>query len=323
MNATETDSTIGLRIYKGAGVAILVLLNWFANSTCILVLQRLKEMNPVTKILMFSMTVNDIVVGCIGGFFVIRSIITDDWPFGAILCQATGIMNNAMFAGTTLHLLAINAERYIAVTRPFEYNTMVTKPKSYVAVVVLWILALSSGLLNHLLPGRQTVFNPVFHSCVGDPIDPKESDLIGTAWNAIFFLLPVAITLLMFFRLYRIARYHAARIAAQSANNKAKPNLKGSFTFFLMTVAILSLGTPTLLGYLYENITRNQVPLWFSYACTHLIFSYSVVNVGIYYARNSAFRRTAKILWERLIKGGNSSVPVNQSSAAVVSQRWP
>ena len=323
-NATTVGSPpIGFVIYKGTGIGILILGNWFANTTCIVVLRRLKEMNPVTKILMFSMTGADLATGAIG-IFILGSVIAGEWPFGYVLCRITGVMNTTLISGSMFSLLAINTERYIAVTRPFQYQSWVTKRRTFVALVFLWLLALSTGLSSHLLPGRKTVFNPVLHSCVSDPIDPNESDVIGTAWNGVFFLLPILLTLVMFLRLYLISRYHAARIAAQTINvnndRNTKRNMKGSTTFFLMTIAILSLSTPTLLGYFYENMTRRQLPLLFSYICVHLVFSYSIVNVGIYYVRNSAFRRTAKFVLVEVFRRPDGDD--NSSSVAVVSSSW-
>ncbi len=214
-------------------------------------------------------------------------------------------------------LLLINTERFIAVTRPFQYEALVTKSKAYVAVAFLVLFSLSSGLMSHLLPGRKSNFNPVLHACVSDPIDPEQSDLFGTLWNFIFFLLPVLITLVMFVRVYFIARRHARRIAAQSVNSDTKPSIKGSTTFFLMTVTLLTVTIPTVLGYSYENMTRKQIPLLYSYTCSLLIYSYSIVNVCIYYARNSAFSRKVKELWGHAIKSDNTSG--NSSSVAVVS----
>ena len=314
---------IGLIIYKATGIGILILGNWFANTTCIIVLSRLKEMNPVTKILMFSMTGADLATGATG-VFILGSVIAGEWPFGYIICRIAGVINTTLISGSMFSLLAINTERYIAVTRPFQYQSWVTKSRAHVVLVLLWLIALSTGLLSHLLPGRKTVFNPVLHSCVSDPIDPNESDILGTIWNGVFFLLPILMTLVMFLRLYLISRYHAARIAAQTVgvNNdrNTKRNMKGSTTFFLMTIAILSLSTPTLLGYFYENMTRRQVPLLFSYICVHLVFSYSIVNVGIYYVRNSAFRRMAKIVVVEVFRRSDNDEI--SSSIAVVSNSW-
>ena len=313
-----------LNMFKCVGLGILILGNWCANTMCVIVLRRLRELNPVTKILMFSMTAADMATGFMG-VFVLGAVIMDDWPFGEVLCRITGILNSTLIAAAMFSLLTINAERYIAVTRPFHYQSIVTIERAYGILILLWSTALTSGILNHLLPWRRTVYHPILHSCVADPMDPNQSDLIGTAWNGIFFLLPILITMTMFLRIYRVAKHHANRIAAQTENapvpvgGREKLNLKGSATFFLMAVAILSLSTPTLLGYLYENMTRRQLPVVYSYICTLFVFSYSIVNVGIYYARNTAFRRTAKIIFRNVFYGEDSS---SSSSAAVVSAAW-
>ena len=298
LNNTTEDHTVkvnqGLLIFKGVGIGTLMVVNWFVNTLCLVVLHRIREMNPVTKIFMFSITITDLSTG-LYGVFILTAVAKNSWPFGETLCRITGVCNSTLIAGGMFSLLAVNADRYIAVTRPFHYHTLVTTRRAYIALAVLWSVAVLSGLLSHLLPGRKSVYNPVLHSCVSDPIDPDVSDIIGTAWNGIFFVLPILATLLMFLRLYLIAKDHANRIAKQTPGGGRKtPNLKGATTFFLMTLAILSLSLPTISGFVYENLTRKQVPIAFTYVCVLLVFSYSIVNVAIYFTRNTAFKRTAQ-----------------------------
>ncbi|XP_072050202.1 histamine H2 receptor-like [Amphiura filiformis] len=308
-NSTQTphlqlehhESPVGLLVLKGICVTAITLTNIFANSLCLVVLRRVRELNPVTKAFMFNMTISDLCTGVLVCGPIIGSIIHDSWPYGQLVCTASGIANIVFSFTSFMSLLNVNLERYLAVTRPFDYPHLVTLPRAYATIFLLWIVSGSMGTLNAVLPGRIASYSPGLHTCTVGPEDTSKMDIIGSVLMCLFIIVPFTITLTLFVRLFVLARFHANRIAAlsRSMGTENKTERKSFTTFFIMTMCLTVCYTPLVISFGYENITRKELPLPFVYVAELLTFSNSVSNVMIYYARNTTFRQTA----QRVLRG--------------------
>lgn len=78
--------------------------------------------------------------------FMFGSLIAEDWIFGGIWCQVTGFLMNAIFAASTLTLVAISLDRYCAVVTPLHYQMRITKRRSALMIAAVWLLAVLVSL---------------------------------------------------------------------------------------------------------------------------------------------------------------------------------
>ncbi len=153
-----------LLIFKATALGILILLNVCFNSLTLVVLRRMKELKPTTRVLLTSMTVGDI-VSLIYHIPVFISTIVNDWPFGTNSCTLLG------FAGLLVNVLyhanlpVVNVERYIAVAYPYKYPSLVTISRARAVVVCIWILAVSSAIITFVATFGTYSFSPVFNTC--------------------------------------------------------------------------------------------------------------------------------------------------------------
>ncbi|XP_061197607.1 G-protein coupled receptor 161-like [Saccostrea echinata] len=78
--------------------------------------------------------------------FMFGALIAEDWIFGTIWCKVTGFLMNAIFAASTLTLVAISLDRYCAVVTPLHYQMRITKRRSALIIAAVWILAVLVSL---------------------------------------------------------------------------------------------------------------------------------------------------------------------------------
>ena len=314
------QDNLGLRIVKALVLSVILLTNIIANTLCICVLRRVSELNPVTKAFLINMTVSDLGTGLITCTHIIGAIIVNDWPYGQVFCDMMGVCNILFSFTALMSLLNVNLERYLAVMRPFDYHRLITLGRARFTIGTLWATSLIIATLNVVLPGRVATFAPGLHTCTVGPVDLEKIDIGGSFLMCLFIIVPFTITLILFTRLFLLARFHANRIAdlerstatVASAQN-TKTQTKAFTTFFIMTMCLIFCYTPLVISFGYENITREELPLAFVYLAEILTFSNSVSNVIIYYARNSTFRNTAKRLIRRLLPAALSKCLITRT----------
>lgn len=78
--------------------------------------------------------------------FMFGALIAEDWIFGAEWCKLTGFLMNAIFAASTLTLVAVSLDRYCAVVTPLHYQMRITKRRSVLMIAAVWVLAVLVSL---------------------------------------------------------------------------------------------------------------------------------------------------------------------------------
>ena len=133
-NETEdlhsSASSPALRIFKAAATGVIMVLSIFTNSRTLIILPKVREHNPVTRVFMTSMTISDLAVGCCYIPPILAATTTDTWPFGDTICGVLGYFNIVLSFASNTSLLALNFEGYLAVTRPYQYPTLMTQSRA-------------------------------------------------------------------------------------------------------------------------------------------------------------------------------------------------
>ena len=212
------DPTQGAIIAKGLFLTIFVTLSFVSNILCLVVLHRVRDrsLQKVTKIFMISFTLCDI-FGLLFAYIPMTvSTFMQSWPFGDFVCILNGL-SSTIFAYTSgIQLLALNLERYLAINYPLKwYNIYVTPRRARIIVVLLWLSALLFALIAYFLPGRYTAYSVYLGVCNSNPCG-DEPDISGTILSSVFFVAPVILTLILWLKLYLLAKSHAKAIVSQA-----------------------------------------------------------------------------------------------------------
>ena len=287
-----------LLIFKSTVIGVIIIFNILANSLALVILSKVREMNPVTKVFMTSMTLSDL-----GWAFIFMTVLpstaVDRWPFGAVFCSVVGFLVLLFITVTALSLFSVTCERFLAVTKPFKYNTLMTVPRARVISLGLWFVGITVAVLNGFIPGRAIYFYQKWHICKTGTENPSGVDIIGTVTVIFIGIVPGGLILAMFTKLFLLAKYHNAKIAAQErvvGQVGRKSDRKALTTFFIMTMCLTTCGLPLITVFVYDYITKKEISPWLTSIAQLAAFSNTFINVLIYYLRNTVFRQTAKTL---------------------------
>ncbi|XP_052797969.1 G-protein coupled receptor 161-like [Mya arenaria] len=78
--------------------------------------------------------------------FVLTSLISQEWWFGSVWCQASGFGMNLIFTASTFTLVLIAIDRYLAVAKPLHYSMTMTSKRASVMIASVWISAILCSL---------------------------------------------------------------------------------------------------------------------------------------------------------------------------------
>ena len=295
---SHSGAPSALLIFKATVIGVIIVFNIFANSLTLVILSKVHEMNPVTKVFMISMTLSDL-----GWAFIFMTVLpstaVDRWPFGAVFCSVVGFLAVLFATVTALSLFSVTCERFLAVTKPFKYNTLMTVPRARVISLCLWFVGITVAVLNGFMPRRAIYFYQKWHICTTGTENPSDVDIIGIVSVLLLGTVPFGLILAMFTKLFLLAKYHNAKIAAQErvvGQVGRKSDRKALTTFFIMTTCLTTWGFPVMTVFVYDYITKEEVSPWLTSLAELAAFSNTFINVLIYYLRNTAFRQTAKTL---------------------------
>ena len=195
------------------------------------------------------------------------------------------------------------------------------RSRANIGVILIWIVALTFGIVLNLIPGRISKFVPRYFICFSSPAPIPNYDTTGTenlvnrttggliespdilrsVWALTVCYLSILVSIILFLRMFVEGRQHNRKIAVKNQNqalNSAR-NRKAYMSCFLMTVGLL-LCTVTIDAN-YSHFSLFPLPSVFGNIPNLLILGIGTLNFCIYYIRNDDFRAEAVKLI-RLIK---------------------
>ena len=298
LNGSEVMHETWVVVIQTVVLTITSLLVITGNILSFLVLLTSRDGSEVTRLCMLSLTATDIGIGFLICIPITVATAVNRWPFGEGFCLAVATSSILLSLGG-IFVVAVNLERYVAIVWPLRSVTYVTIPRARFTLGSVWILGGIFCALYGFLPGRSAVYHPHFHTCFVDPDDPNKSDIFGVMAAWIFAILPFLMTLVLYSRLYMIARRHARQICVMEVGNLnprrmiKKSDLKSATTFFIITAVLALSWLPFASVICYEGVTRYEANPLVTFISLILLLSNSYWNIIIYFFRNGRFRQAA------------------------------
>ena len=301
-------------------MTIIIVSNLLCNTLCFAVLVKHCQLNYATKLFLLSLTSTDLCVVTLLHIPILIATILDSWPYGYVGCSTAATLVETFLTTNSLSILAVNVDRYLAVIKPLRYISILTDTRARIGVAVIWIVALSWGVLLTHSPGRLSAYAPDYHVCFSSAsgmyddellifiMDGKDTDLLRVFWVVMTIFSPVLLSTILFLKIFFISRNQSRRIVA-AANNDQRLNNRGSrkafTTCFLMTVCLLICTTPLALDSIYRHVsshTYGKIGVSFSMIASLGAISYNTLNSFTYYIRNEEFRMQAKMLFKKIVQ---------------------
>ena len=250
-NSTSSiESDIVFNVIRSLVYTLITLLILLGNTLCLLVLERIKSMPESTKILLISLTISDLGIGLFVVLPLIGSAYLDDWPYSPGFCLLQAFLVELFTNVGLFTVTAVSLERYLAVSQPFRFPGVLTRVRSLVAVVALWVLSMVQPIILGLGSNWSPRFDTSYELCRYVEEGLASEFFLYTSVSLLVFI-PYVLTLILYYRLVKIANHHAARIFAvvsgpndtavdQSSRKKPRAsriNTKAAKTFLVIMCA--------------------------------------------------------------------------------------
>ena len=272
------------------------------NVISIVALRRMENIHPVTRLLLVSLNITDLCFAVIVIIPMVSFSVAGNWTGSLLSCTTHSVFFGILPIMDLFILLVINGERVIACTRPLRYESIMTITR--VKIVLLTMCLLCAFLFFWLTPFapldfsiNNVAYDHRFANCVYD-FSTVDRAYIYAILFAVTVILPIIIIILMVVKLLHVAKSQAKRIARELAqyggnvHNQSSTN-KGLHTFLLITVGMAIVWLPTSVVSLCETVFGIQIHISLILISQIILFSFSWINVIIYYWRNSEFRSIA------------------------------
>lgn len=185
-------------VFLGPVLGAFIVFGIVGNILVILSVVCHRHLRTVTHYFIVNLAVADLLLSSTVLPFSAILEIVDRWLFGRAFCNVWAAVDVLCCTASIMSLCVISVDRYIGVSYPLRYPTIMTKRRAVLAVMLLWVLSIIISI------------GPLFGWKEPAPEDDSICKITEEPGYAIFsavgsFYLPLAIILVMYCRVYVVA----------------------------------------------------------------------------------------------------------------------
>lgn len=185
-------------VVKSVILAIIVVLTIGGNVLVLLAVFMSRNLRSSTHYLIVNLAVADLLLGTTVLPFSATLEVSGKWYFGQVFCEVWATADVLCCTASIWSLCVISLDRYIGVTRPLAYSSIMTEKRMCVLIAVVW--ALSTVISIGPAFGWKTPPDP-------DPTVCTVNQELGYVLFSVTgsFYLPSLCILILYWRIYRAA----------------------------------------------------------------------------------------------------------------------
>ncbi|KAA0720427.1 D(1)-like dopamine receptor [Triplophysa tibetana] len=228
-SVSQRDSS--KRVLTGCFLSLLILTTLLGNTLVCAAVTKFRHLrSKVTNFFVISLAISDLLVAILVMPWKAATEIVGYWPFGAF-CNIWVAFDIMCSTASILNLCVISVDRYWAISSPFRYERKMTPRVAFIMISLAWTLSILISFIPVQLNWHKaqatsyTELNGTFGELPPDNCDSSLNRTYAISSSLISFYIPVAIMLVTYTRIYRIAQKQIRRIsalerAAESAKNR-------------------------------------------------------------------------------------------------------
>lgn len=194
-NFTMDSQVVGVGIF----LSVFILVAIVGNILVILSVVCNKQLQTVTNFFIVNLAIADLLLGIIVLPFSASLEVLGCWVFGRVFCNIWAAVDVLCCTASILSLCMISIDRYIGVKYCLKYPSIMTERKAVAILVLVWV---SSVVIS---------VGPLLGWKEPPPVDESICRITEEPGYALFsslfsFYLPLMVILIMYFRVYVVAR---------------------------------------------------------------------------------------------------------------------
>ncbi|NXL63547.1 DRD1C protein, partial [Chordeiles acutipennis] len=204
-----------------AALLFLLILSTLLGNTlvCVAVVKFRHLRSKVTNFFVISLAVSDLFVAVLVMPWKAATEVVGFWPFGAF-CDVWVAFDIMCSTASILNLCIISVDRYWAISNPFRYERKMTRHVAFIMIGVAWLLSLLISFIpvqlkwhkdRELLSQQELGFNVTRKE---ENCDSSLNRIYAISSSLISFYIPVAIMIVTYTRIFRIAQRQIRRISS-------------------------------------------------------------------------------------------------------------
>uniref|UniRef100_A0A3Q4HIA3 D(1B) dopamine receptor n=1 Tax=Neolamprologus brichardi TaxID=32507 RepID=A0A3Q4HIA3_NEOBR len=208
------------RVLTGCVLALLIIWTLLGNFTVCAAVYRYRHLRAkVTNVFIVSLALSDLLVAVLVMPWKAVAEVAGFWPFGGF-CKTWLACDIMCSTASILNLCVISVDRYWAISNPFRYERSMNRRVASVIIGVTWTVSVVISFVPVQLNwhraeiGYPTGENLAHYGSSIDSCDSSLSRTYAISSSLISFYIPVAIMIVTYTRIYRIAQMQIRMISS-------------------------------------------------------------------------------------------------------------
>lgn len=210
----ETAEIMFSSVALGVLLSLIILLTVGGNVLVCLAVCASRRLRCLTNCFIVSLAATDLLLGLLVLPFSALLQLSNEWPLGPVFCNFYISMDVMLCTASILTLLVISVDRYLAVTMPLRYASLVLPWRVAVAMGSIWTVSVAVSFLP-IQMGWNTINGTVQNQGPDSPKRKCRFELnrpYVLTDSLLTFYIPLMAMCWTYFQILVIARTHAKRI---------------------------------------------------------------------------------------------------------------